>query len=182
VNLSSDPPPAGLLDAIPALVEQALDSEPAARTAAERLRDAERCVLLSRGFNYATGYEIALKTKELAYVAAEAHSSATFRHGPIAMIEAGFPAVVVDVGETFREELAGLRGVLRERGAALVVFGDGEGAQYAPDLWVPIPRVTPEWLSPLVAVVPGQLWAYHLALAGDRSDEPRVLSKVTLTR
>jgi len=183
MNLAPDPPPSSLLESIPALLEQALRSEPAAQAAAEHMASADRCALLGRGFNYATVYEIALKIKELAYVAAEAHSSATFRHGPIAMIEAGFPVAVVDVGETFRGELAELRRVLRERGATLAVFSDEEQARYLQDLWVPVPRVTPEWLSPLVAVVPGQLWAYHLALArGINPDEPRVISKVTLTR
>lgn len=183
MNMAPDPFPSSLLEAIPGLLEQALGSESAAQAAGQRLSGADRCALLGRGFNYATVYEIALKTKELAYVAAEAHSSATFRHGPIAMIEAGFPVGVVDVGETFKDELAELRRVLRERGAPVVVFGDDEQARHPQDLWVPVPRVAPEWLSPLVAVLPGQLWAYHLALArGIDPDQPRVISKVTLTR
>jgi len=183
MNMAAEPLPSSLLEAIPDLLRQALGAEPAARAAAERLSAADRCALLGRGFNYATVYEIALKAKELAYVAAEAHSSATFRHGPIAMIEAGFPVAVVDVGGTFKSELAELRRALRERGATLVVFGDHEATRHAQDLWVPVPAVSPEWLSPLVAVVPGQLWAYYLARArGIDPDRPRVISKVTLTR
>jgi glucosamine--fructose-6-phosphate aminotransferase (isomerizing) len=183
MNLSREPLPASLLEVVPPLLEQALLAEPAAEAAAERIAPAGRCVILGRGFNYSTAYEIALKTKELAYLPAEASSSATFKHGPIAMVEPGFPLAIVDVGETFKQELTGLRQQLRERGATLVVFGDDERARHPQDLWIPVPPAAPEWLTPLVAVVPGQLWAYHLALArGIDPDRPRAISKVTLTR
>jgi glucosamine--fructose-6-phosphate aminotransferase (isomerizing) len=170
------------LDLIPDAMEKALQSEPAARSAAERIARNSRCVVVGRGFNYATAFETALKMKELAYIEAEPYSSADFRHGPIAMVETGFPAVLVAVGETMRGEMIELRDALHEHGANLVVLGDDETAHHADDAWLPVPGGLPEWLTPLIAILPGQLLAYHLTLArGSDPDRPRTLHKVTLT-
>lgn len=174
---------AAALDALPAAIEQALQAESYAIAAAERLAAANRCVVLGRGFNYATTYEIALKIKELTYIVAEPYSSADFQHGPIAIVEPGFPVVLIAVGATVRQELIELRDRLRERGATLVVLGDDEALRHPDDVWLPVPSGLPEWLSPCVAVVVGQLLALHLARArGFDPDQPRALRKVTLTR
>jgi len=170
------------LDLIPDAMEKALQAELAAQSAAERIAHNSRCVVVGRGFNYATTFETALKMKELAYIEAEPYSSADFRHGPIAMVETGFPAVLVAVGETMRDEILELRDALREQGANLVVLGDDETTRHPDDAWLPVPGGLPEWLTPLVAILPGQLLAYHLALArGSDPDRPRTLHKVTLT-
>ena len=170
------------LDLIPDAMEKVLQAEPAAQSAAERIARSDRCVVVGRGFNYATAFETALKMKELAYLEAEPYSSADFRHGPIAMVETGFPAVLVAVGETMRHEVIELRDALRERGANLVVLGDDETTRHPDDAWLPVPGGLPEWLTPLVAILPGQLLAYHLTLArGSDPDRPRTLHKVTLT-
>ncbi len=182
MSLAGMPLRPGPLEGVAALVEQALEAEPATRTAAERLADADRCVVLGRGFNFATAFEIALKAKELTYVVAEPYSSAAFRHGPIALVEQGFPVILLVIGETVRGEMLALRQAVRERGARLVVLGDDETVRHVQDLWIPVPAGLPEWLTPLVAVVPGQLLAFHLALArGLDPDQPRELKKVTLT-
>ncbi|MBA3943335.1 MAG: SIS domain-containing protein [Herpetosiphonaceae bacterium] len=170
------------MDAVPAAMRLALESEEQARDAAQRLAQSDRCVVLGRGFNYATACEIALKIKELTYVVAEPYSSADFEHGPIAMIERGFPVVMVVVGETMRAEMLALADRLRARGAALVVLGDDEQFRHSDDGWIAVPATLPEWLTPCVAVLPGQLLAYHLAqLRGLNPDRPRALNKVTLT-
>jgi glucosamine--fructose-6-phosphate aminotransferase (isomerizing) len=171
------------LRTIPSLMEQALRSEPEASAAAERIAHSDRCAVVGRGFNYATTFEIGLKIKELAYVEAEPYSSADFRHGPIAMVEPGFPVILVTVGEAMQEELVGLRESLRQQGAKMVVLGDDESIRHPDDAWIPVPARVSEWLTPLVAIVPGQLLAYHLALArGGDPDRPRTLHKVTRTR
>lgn len=174
----------GPLEQIPALMERALRSESAARCAAERLAAADRCVVIGRGYNYATAFEIALKLKELSYVEAEPYSSADFKHGPIAMIEPGFPVLMVVIGETLRHEMLELRDTLRDKGAQLVIIGDDDSLRHPDDLWLPAPMPDlPEWLTPLPAVVPGQWLAYHLAIArGGDPDHPRTIRKVTLTR
>ncbi|HEX9372085.1 MAG TPA: SIS domain-containing protein, partial [Roseiflexaceae bacterium] len=104
------------LKRLPAAIAAALGAEEQARAAAARLAQAQRCVVLGRGFNYATTFELALKLKELTYVVAEPYSSADFQHGPIAMVEPGFPAILLAAGATMRGELAALRDRLRERG------------------------------------------------------------------
>ena len=136
--------------------------------------------MIGRGFNYATAHEISLKCKELAYILAEPYSSADFRHGPIAMMETDFPVLLVTMGETFRQDLAALDARLREQGVQPVVLGD---QPFTDDgLHIPVPGGLPEWLTPLAAILPGQLLAYHLAQArGFDPDQPRVIRKVTLT-
>jgi glucosamine--fructose-6-phosphate aminotransferase (isomerizing) len=182
-SLSPEPAADADLGRLPAALGAALDAEAAAQAAAARLAQSQRCVVIGRGFDYATTFELALKLKELTYVAAEPYSSADFQHGPIAMIEPGFPAVLLATGNTMRGELAALRDRLRERGAALVVLGDDESIRHSDDAWLPVPAGVPEWLSPCVSIVPGQLLAFHVALArGHDPDQPRSLNKVTLTR
>jgi glucosamine--fructose-6-phosphate aminotransferase (isomerizing) len=172
------------LDEVAGWMERALESEPAARAAAEGLADINRCVLLGRGFNLSTTFEIALKTKELAYVAAEPYSSADFQHGPLAIVEDGFPVFLVAAGEKMRRELNALRTDLKERKARVISLDDdGTAGGPTPNWRIPIPAGIPEWLSPLVAIIPGQLWAYYLAKArGIDPDNPRTIRKVTLTR
>jgi glucosamine--fructose-6-phosphate aminotransferase (isomerizing) len=171
------------LELIPSMMEEALRSEPEAQAAAARIAHGDRCVVVGRGFNYATAFEMGLKIKELAYMEAEPYSSADFQHGPIAMVEPGFPVVLVTAGETMQEELVSLRESLRQQGATLVVLGDDEAIRHPADAWIPLPAGIPEWLTPIVAIVPGQLLAYHLALArGGDPDHPRTIHKVTLTR
>jgi glutamine---fructose-6-phosphate transaminase (isomerizing) len=183
MGLAGEPLRSSPLEAMPALVEKALLSDGAAEAAAEQIASRSHCVALGRGFNYSTTFEVALKTKELAYVEAEPYSTADFRHGPIAMVDAGFPAVLVMVGEMVKKEVAELRDELARRQARLVVLGEDETLRRPADLWVPVPAGAPEWLSPITAIVPGQLLAYHLARArGIDPDQPRTLQKVTLTR
>ena len=165
------------LGALPDSVADALGTEGAARRAAARLVDAARLVVLSRGLNYPTAHEIALKLKELALLEAEALSGADFRHGPIALAGPGLTAVVVSPPGTATEaDLAELAAELGRRGSPVLLVGPaGRGA-------LPVPRL-PELLSPIVALVPGQLLAFHAARArGLDPDAPRGLSKVTETR
>lgn len=182
VALDGDEADREALAALPRAVTGALATEKEARSAAERLALADRCVLLGRGFHYATVCEIALKVKELARVEAEPFSSADFLHGPIALIEPGFPVLVVSAGVAVREELDALTEALRAKGANLVVLSDHETSRRPNEPWLPIQTGLPEWLSPMLAVVPGQLLTYHLARArGCDPDRPRALQKVTRT-
>lgn len=182
MGMAGAPMRPGALDAIPGVIEQALGAEEATRAAAARMARSNRCAVVGRGFNYATAFEIALKIKELAYVAAEPYSSADFMHGPIAVVEPSFPVVLVNVAGTMRREMLALQESLREQGAALVVLGDDEGLRHPADAWIPAPGGLPEWLTPLVAIAPGQLLAFHLTLArGSDPDQPRTIRKVTLT-
>ena len=170
---------------IPDVLAEALASEPQAQAAAQSLAASDLTVFIGRGFNYSTAWEVSLKCKELANMQAEPYSSADFLHGPIAMVEAGFPVNLVSMGNTFREELSALGEILHARGAQLITLGDTvlDGHVEGRDLFIPVPSGLPEWLSPIVAILPGQLLAYHLAkVRGFDPDQPRLIRKVTLTK
>ena len=168
--------------ALPTAVRAALDTEErVVELAASRAGD-DRCVVLARGFQYATARELALKVKELAYVLADPYSAADFQHGPIALVTPGFPVVAVATRGPTMPGMLELLGRLRTGKARLLVISDVAEALALGDA-IPLPAGVPEWLAPLVAVVPGQLYAYHLAEArGLDPDQPRNLSKITLTR
>ena len=170
---------------IPDVLEEALASEPQAQAAAQSLAASDHTVFIGRGFNYSTAWEVSLKCKELANMQAEPYSSADFLHGPIAMVESGFPVNLISMGDTFREELSALGEILHARGAQLITLGDAvlDGHIEGRDLFIPVPSALPEWLSPIAAILPGQLLAYHLAKArGFDPDQPRLIRKVTLTK
>jgi glucosamine--fructose-6-phosphate aminotransferase (isomerizing) len=171
------------IDQLPAWVDHSLEQEAAIAAAAKAVSDMQRCVVLARGFNYATCFEWALKIKELAYVVAEPYSSADFLHGPIAIVEEGFRVMSVatsgPVFDSMRDTLIKLR---EELAAELVVLSDKQEALDIAQHPISLPSGIPEWLSPAVAIVPGQLFAYHLALAkGYDTEQPRGLKKVTRT-
>jgi glucosamine--fructose-6-phosphate aminotransferase (isomerizing) len=171
------------LETLPDLLSEVVTSASATIKAAERYRYMEACVVVSRGYNYATAFEIALKLKELTYILAEPYSSADFRHGPVALVERGFPVLAIVPGGRVATQLVEFLRQLREREAELVVISAQAEALNLAQTALSLPVDAPEWLSPLVTVVPGQLFALGLTLAkGFDPDRPRGLHKVTLTR
>jgi glucosamine--fructose-6-phosphate aminotransferase (isomerizing) len=151
---------------------------------AQRYRYMRQCVVLGRGYNYSTAFEWALKLKELTYVVAEPYSSADFQHGPMAMIENSFPVLAVNpdgrVFDTMTQALTHLR---NEIGAELVVISNNKQALDLAQTPLSIPKEIPEWLTPLVCIIPAQLFAYHLTVAkGFDTEKPRSIRKVTETR
>ncbi len=145
-------------------------------------KDAERCVVVGRGFNYCSAFEIALKLKETSYLSAEAYSIADFLHGPVAMIEDGFPVIVVAPSGIGSEDAYDWIAKLQERGGKVLAISDRDDVRERAEAAFSLPRV-PEWLSPILAVVPGQRFAHALASSrGHDADKPRGLRKVTLTR
>lgn len=172
------------LQRVPALVQQALALDSTIKQVAERYRYMEQCVVLGRGYNYATAFEWSLKLKELAYVVAEPYSSADFQHGPVAIVSHGFPVfAVVPGGAVFDDMLALLSRLVDENQAELLVISDKEEALSLAHTPLRLPVDLLEWLSPLVSIVLAQLFCYHLTRAkGYDTEAPRGLSKVTLTR
>lgn len=170
------------LAALPAAVAATLATEDRIAELAAARADDDRCAVLARGFQYATAREWALKVKELAYVLADPYSAADFQHGPIALVEPGFPVLAVATSGPAMPGMLELLARVRDAGARVLVLSDVVDALALGD-GVALPPGTPEWLAPLVAIVPGQLYAWHLALArGIDPDRPRNLTKVTLTR
>jgi len=173
---------AGELAKLPALVAATLERNASLDDKVARYRYAEQFVVVGRGFNYSTAFEIALKMKETSYIVAEPYSPADLLHGPVAMIDRGFPALVVAPSGRSLPDLAALMGTLDERRAELVAVSDDTGVLSRARVGLSLPQGIPEWLSPLAAVVPGQLWAAALARSrGLDPDRPRGLSKVTET-
>lgn len=148
---------------------------------AERYRYCERLVTLGRGYNYATACEIALKVKELIYIASEGYSEANFRHGPIAAIERGHPVVLVVPQGKNLAGMADMCGRLAELGAESLIISNDSDLLSRGTQALAIPAIA-EWLSPVLAVLPGQVFAMLQALArGYDPDKPRGLTKVTIT-
>jgi glucosamine--fructose-6-phosphate aminotransferase (isomerizing) len=171
------------LERMPEAMAEVLRTEPQIAGRAERYRYMETCVVLGRGYNYATAFEIALKLKELNYLIAESYSSADFMHGPIAVVGSGFPALVVAPRGRMFDTMQRFSLELKSRGAELLVISDHASLLDKAVTPLPLPPGVPEWLSPLVAVVPGQLLALHLTLLkGNDPDQPQGLQKVTTTR
>ena len=138
------------------------------------------CAVLGRGFNLATAFEWALKLKELAYVRAQAYSSADFQHGPVASLAPGGDVLAVVADGPLAADTAELVARLRRDRRARVLVLSGEPLPGADHL--PFPDTLPEWLSPLVDIIPAQLFTAALARAkGLDVERPRGLKKVTLT-
>lgn len=170
------------LRGLPTLAAAALDMGPAAQAAAAGIKDVEHAAVLGRGFNLATAFEWALKMQELSYVVAQPFSTADFLHGPVAVVDNGYPvlAIVAD-GPAAGDVTDALRRAI-DRGAPTVVVtnsrltGDMGGEALTFDSSVE------EWLTPVPAIVVCQLFTYHLTIAqGHDPDSPRGLSKVTRT-
>ncbi len=150
---------------------------------APRYRYMQHCVVIGRGYNYATAFEIALKLKELTYTIVEPYSSADFRHGPMAMIERGFPVVVIAPSGVLLPEMLGFTVQLNERQAETIAISDDPRILDVARIPFGLPCTVPEWLSPLITIIPGQLFSLYLAAARDYDvDSPRGLHKVTETR
>lgn len=148
----------------------------------ERYRYMDQFATLGRGYNYCTAFEINLKVKELCYITGDAYSEADFRHGPIATVHGGYPVMLVAPQGKTLPVMRDLIEKLHERHAELLVISNDDMALTASHRAMPIP-VMPEWLSPISAVIPGQIFAMRLAMArGHEVDNPRGLSKVTVTR
>ena len=170
------------LNQLPQIMRAALANLGSVIGRAERYRYMEYCAVLGRGFNYATAFEIALKVKELTRIVAEPYSSADFRHGPIATVTQGFPLILVAPSGAVSRDMADLIAHLKRLQAEMVVISDDNQILEGARLALPIPSGLPEWLSPLVAVLPGQLFALTLAEArGLNPDKPEGLRKVTET-
>jgi glucosamine--fructose-6-phosphate aminotransferase (isomerizing) len=174
----------GELERVSGWVSAVLQQEDAIQHAAQRYRYMERCVVLGRGYNYATAFEWALKLKELTYVEAEPYSSADFQHGPVAMVARGFPVMAVaPEGKVFDSMLKLLAHLQDDLLAELVLISNAPKALEMAQVPFTIPKDIPEWLSPLVSIVPAQLFSYHLTLAkGYNADQPRTIKKVTETQ
>ncbi len=170
------------LKAMPPLMAQTLDGMAPLLSRVERYRYMDRCAVISRGYNYATAFEFALKVKELTSVVAEPYSSADFRHGPIAIVKNNFPVIVVNPSGSTAADLTDLTHRLIELKSELLLVSDQVELLKQAQLGMPIPAGVDEWLTPLLTILPGQVFAMTLTIVKRLDpDHPEGLTKVTET-
>ena len=167
--------------ALPDQAQGLLDREDEVARLAVRYRFAEQIVTTARGYNYATAHEAALKLMETSYLVAHSFSGADLLHGPLAMIDRGFPVIAIAAAG---QGGAALRPVVEQvvnRGADVCVIGDPAIVSLG-RVGFALPDVGAEILSPILAILPLQQLAWYLARErGGDPDQPRGLQKVTET-
>ncbi len=142
-----------------------------------------RMFVIGRGVEFATAREIALKLLETCYVAAEPLTATDLSHGPIAALDPLFPVWAIASADETLPAVQEAAGRIHEMGATLVASGAAAHEITNAAYSLPVPETEPRLLSPLLSVVPGQLFAWALARAkGLDPDRPRGLSKITLAR
>lgn len=164
---------------VPDLVGRCLDREDSVLAVARELKDVRNMLYLGRGINMPIAYEGALKLKEISYIHAEAYPAGEMKHGPIALIDQDMPVLAIAPKDPWYEKMLSQIEQAKARGGkVLAVASDGDTR--IPEIadhvfWVP---ETPWLLSPVVTVIPLQLFAYHIAsLRGLDVDQPRNLAK-----
>jgi glucosamine--fructose-6-phosphate aminotransferase (isomerizing) len=164
---------------IPNLAGICLDRESAVIAVAKVLLETSNCLYLGRGINMPTAYEGALKLKEISYIHAEAYPAGEMKHGPIALIDKEMPVIALILKDPWYEKMFSQVEQAKARGGTVIAVAT-DGDDLIPSiadhiLWVP---PTPWYLSPVTAVIPLQLLAYHIAaLRGLDVDQPRNLAK-----
>lgn len=170
------------VERLPDLAREVLAAEEDVARLAVRYRFADQIVLAARGYNYPTALEAALKLMETSYLVAHGFSGADLLHGPMAMIDRGFPVIAVAPGGAGSGALRPVLERLRELGADTLVIGDRSLAPLS-TVCLPLTVHLPEVLTPMLAILPLQQLAWCLARErGLDPDRPRGLSKVTETR
>ncbi len=167
------------LRAMPDLIRRTFACHDAVQAIAERYAGVNNFLYLGRQYLYPVALEGALKLKEISYIHAEGYPAAEMKHGPIALVDADTPSVfLIPRGAVFEKVMSNLEEIKARGGPVIAVAceGDEEVASRA-DAVIYVPEV-PDYLQPLVAVVPLQLLAYHIALVrGCDVDKPRNLAK-----
>jgi glucosamine--fructose-6-phosphate aminotransferase (isomerizing) len=153
--------------------------EPQVQAWAERFSAKEHALFLGRGIHYPVALEGALKLKEISYIHAEAYPAGELKHGPLALVDASMPVVVIAPNDALLEKVKSNMQEVRARGGELYVFADLD-SHFTESEGVHVIR-TPRYsgaLSPIVHAIPVQLLAYHAALKrGTDVDKPRNLAK-----
>jgi glucosamine--fructose-6-phosphate aminotransferase (isomerizing) len=164
---------------VPDLAGRCLDREAEVEKVARALMNTSHCLYLGRGINMPTAFEGALKLKEISYIHAEGYAAGEMKHGPIALIDRSMPVVVIAPHDPWYDKMFSQIEQTRARGGSVIALAT-DGDELIPAkadhvLWLP---ETPWLLSPVTAVIPLQMLAYHIAaLRGLDVDQPRNLAK-----
>lgn len=167
------------LSELPSLIEQTLQMDTQIEQLAEQFSDKQNALFLGRGNQYPIAMEGALKLKEISYIHAEAYAAGELKHGPLALIDAAMPIVIVAPNNELLEKLKSNIEEVRARGGILYVFAD-KNASITPQAnlqVIAMPHVD-EIIAPILYTLPLQLLSYHVAvIKGTDVDQPRNLAK-----
>jgi glucosamine--fructose-6-phosphate aminotransferase (isomerizing) len=167
------------LEIIPEKVKEALETNERAKEIAAVFKNSHNCLYLGRGYNFPVALEGALKLKEISYIHAEGYPAAEMKHGPIALIDAQMPVVVIAPKQGHYDKIVSNIQEIKSRSGiiiAVVTKGDTQVRELA-DYIIEIPE-TSDALSPLITTIPLQLLSYHIAvMRGCNVDQPRNLAK-----
>lgn len=167
------------LAAIPAKVEKALQTNALVEKIAAEYKDASNMLYLGRGYNFPVALEGALKLKEISYIHAEGYPAAEMKHGPIALIDENMPVIFIATQDSSYEKVvSNIQEVKARKGKIVAVVTEGDTQVKAlADHVIEVP-LTHEAFTPLLSVVPLQLFSYHIAvMRGCNVDQPRNLAK-----
>ncbi len=167
------------LKQLPQLLEQALELAGSIEELAEEFVDKHHALFLGRGDQYPIAMEGALKLKEISYIHAEAYAAGELKHGPLALIDAEMPIIVVAPNNELFEKLHSNVEEVRARGGILYVFADA-ASHFKSDTNMRVINVPSmeSWLAPIIYTVPLQLLSYYVAIIkGTDVDQPRNLAK-----
>lgn len=164
---------------LPRLIRSALTLDEKIKQVATKYKNAQTMLYLGRGYNYPIALEGALKLKEVSYIHAEGYPAAEMKHGPIALVDEHTPSVIINPrGPLYDKVMSNLQEIKARRGPVIAVASQDDTtiAQHVDDvIYVPS---APDYLQPLLTVIPLQLLAYHIArLRGCDVDKPRNLAK-----
>ena len=167
------------LQALPAEIEKALAFDKHIETLAEDFAEKNHALFLGRGEFYPIAMEASLKLKEISYIHAEAYAAGELKHGPLALIDADMPVIVVAPNNELLEKIKSNIEEVRARGGQLYVFADKEaGFNEAEGMKIITMPTVNDITAPIYYTVPMQLLAYHIALIkGTDVDQPRNLAK-----
>ncbi|WP_421298902.1 glutamine--fructose-6-phosphate transaminase (isomerizing) [Aeromonas veronii] len=167
------------LQALPLRIKESLALAKDIETLAEEFADKQHSLFLGRGSQYPIAMEGALKLKEISYIHAEAYAAGELKHGPLALIDAEMPIIVVAPNNDLLEKLKSNVEEVRARGGILYVFADADtGFKSDETMRVMNLNHVEEMIAPIVYTVPLQLLSYHVALIkGTDVDQPRNLAK-----
>ncbi len=167
------------LQSLPRRIEEVLRLDPVIERLAEQFADKHHALFLGRGAQYPVAMEGALKLKEISYIHAEAYPAGELKHGPLALVDADMPVIVVAPNNELLEKLKSNLQEVRARGGELIVFADTRAEMESGD-GIQIFDISPveDEIAPIIFTIPLQLLSYHVALIkGTDVDQPRNLAK-----
>jgi len=167
------------LNEIPELIEKALECNDHVKQIAATFKDSTNCLFLGRGSSFPVALEGALKLKEISYIHAEGYPAAEMKHGPIALIDEEMPVVFIATkNSSYEKVVSNIQEVKARKGKVIAIVSEGDiDVKEMADHVIEIPQ-TNEAFVPLIATIPLQLLAYHIAvMRGCNVDQPRNLAK-----